>query len=127
MYLNLYLMIHFYVSLRYGAIFTDEHILAGRKYLSDLQALLNVNHLTIIKFLKLMRPCDDYFESCWWDGVKKNCSELFKFSYTYAGVCCSFNYLLQDDIQTGRYNYICLPTQIEFVSLAYSFVLNRIS
>ncbi|XP_029159943.1 sodium channel protein Nach-like [Nylanderia fulva] len=88
--------------LKYGVLFTNNHITAGRRYLNDLQALLNANDLTIVKFLQLMRPCEDFFESCWWEGVETNCSELFKFSYTFSGVCCSFNYLLQDDIRTGR-------------------------
>ncbi|XP_029659471.1 sodium channel protein Nach-like [Formica exsecta] len=88
--------------LKYGPSFANEHVASGRKYLKDLQALLKINHMTLLNFLKLLRPCEDLFEYCWWDGNAKNCSELFKISYTHSGICCSFNYILEDDIQIGR-------------------------
>ncbi|KAM0730353.1 Sodium channel protein Nach [Formica fusca] len=88
--------------LKHGPSFANEHVASGRKYLKDLQVLLKINHITLLNFLKLLRPCEDLFEYCSWDDDAKNCSELFKLSYTHSGICCSFNYLLEDDIQTGR-------------------------
>ncbi|CAL1676265.1 unnamed protein product [Lasius platythorax] len=88
--------------LRYGPTFANEHIRGGKEYLNDLQALLKINNISLLDFLKLLRSCEDLFESCWWEGIEKNCRELFKFSYTSFGVCCSFNYILEDDIRTGR-------------------------
>ncbi|XP_070161262.1 sodium channel protein Nach isoform X3 [Polyergus mexicanus] len=90
--------------LKYGPSFANEHVANGRKYLKDLQALLKINDITLLNFLKLLRPCEDLFEYCRWDGDAKNCSELFKLSYTHSGICCSFNYLLEDEIQIGRVN-----------------------
>lgn len=49
-----------------------------------------------------MRPCEDLFEICLWEGDETNCNELFKLSYAYSGLCCSFNYLLEDDIRTDK-------------------------
>ncbi|KAL6444126.1 hypothetical protein ACFW04_001813 [Cataglyphis niger] len=88
--------------LKYGPSFAKEHVFNGRRYLKNLQALLKINNITLLNFLKLLLSCEDLFESCWWDGAAKNCSELFKLSYTNSGICCSFNYLLENDIQTGR-------------------------
>ncbi|XP_011261833.1 sodium channel protein Nach isoform X2 [Camponotus floridanus] len=88
--------------LKYGPSFANEHVLGNRKYINDLDALLKINRLTLINFLELMRPCEDLFEICWWDGDEKNCTELFKLSYAYSGLCCSFNYVLEDDIRTDK-------------------------
>lgn len=68
--------------------------------MNDLKALLKINQMEMIDFLKRLRPCEDLFESCRWNGQPRNCSELFKISYTVTGVCCSFNYLLEDYILT---------------------------
>ncbi|RLU22997.1 hypothetical protein DMN91_005275 [Ooceraea biroi] len=88
--------------LRYGPSWANEHSPAGKDYVNNLEELLDINHMTFMDFLKFLRPCEDLFDSCSWNGETKNCSELFKVSYTFTGICCSFNYLLEDYIKTGR-------------------------
>ncbi|XP_025074186.1 sodium channel protein Nach-like [Pogonomyrmex barbatus] len=58
--------------------------------------------MTLIEFVKALRPCEDLFEICMWDDVVQDCNQLFKMSYTFAGICCSFNYVLEDYIESGR-------------------------
>ncbi|XP_072753329.1 sodium channel protein Nach [Anoplolepis gracilipes] len=88
--------------LKYAPAFANLNVPAGRKYIKNLEALLKINRLSLIDFLKLLRSCEDLFELCTWEGNKKDCNKLFKLSFTQSGVCCSFNYLLEDDIRTDR-------------------------
>lgn len=89
------------ISLRYGPAFANENAPGGKAHVKQLKLLLNTNNMTLIDLIKALRPCEDLFESCAWNELNINCSELFKVSYTIAGVCCSFNYLLEDYI-SGR-------------------------
>lgn len=66
--------------------------------MEKLKMLLEYNDITLLELVKLLRPCEDLIESCWWDGVKVNCSELFKVSRASQGICCSFNYQLENYI-----------------------------
>ncbi|XP_036140942.1 sodium channel protein Nach-like [Monomorium pharaonis] len=86
---------------RYGPAMANENNPGGRSHLNELKLLLKTNNMTLLDFLKALRPCEDLFETCFWEGTEKNCSELFKVSYTYTGVCCSFNYHLEEFIETG--------------------------
>lgn len=70
--------------------------------MKQLKLLLDTNNMTLTDLLIALRPCEDLFESCAWDGINANCSELFKVSYTFTGICCSFNYLLEDYIKSGE-------------------------
>ncbi|KYN01018.1 Sodium channel protein Nach [Cyphomyrmex costatus] len=97
---------------RYGPDFANEHVPGGKNYISDLKLLLKTNNLTLVNFIKALRPCEDIFESCTWEGVDKNCNELFKISYTFAGICCSFNYHLEESIETGRVTKNLLRTNL---------------
>ncbi|XP_066598548.1 sodium channel protein Nach-like isoform X2 [Prorops nasuta] len=64
--------------------------------INKMQRLLAVNNLTLQQFIPLIsRPCHRLFESCWFAKRKVNCSQIFHFSYSYKGLCCSFNYILE--------------------------------
>ncbi|XP_011862352.1 PREDICTED: sodium channel protein Nach-like [Vollenhovia emeryi] len=86
---------------RYGPAFANENAPGGKAHLKDLKSLLKLNNMSLIDLIIALRPCEDIFESCAWNDVNMNCSELFKVSYTFTGICCSFNYLLEDYIQNG--------------------------
>nr|XP_012229391.1 PREDICTED: sodium channel protein Nach-like [Linepithema humile] len=88
--------------LRYGPAFTNEHVPGGKAHINNLKALLKINHMSMVDFLKLLRPCEDLFDYCSWENISRNCSDLFKISYTFEGVCCSFNYHLEESVQSGR-------------------------
>jgi len=87
---------------RYGPAFANENAIGGKSHLDELKLLLKTNNMSLLDFVRALRPCEDLFESCMWDDISKNCSELFKISYTYTGICCSFNYLLEDYIKNDR-------------------------
>ncbi|XP_011161973.2 sodium channel protein Nach [Solenopsis invicta] len=87
---------------RYGPAFSNVDIPGGRDYSKDLKLLLKTNNMTLLNLVQALRPCEDLFETCMWDGTERNCSELFKVSYTFKGICCSFNYLLEECIAIGR-------------------------
>ncbi|XP_025157957.1 LOW QUALITY PROTEIN: sodium channel protein Nach [Harpegnathos saltator] len=92
--------------LRYGTAFASERVLGGKNHLNKLRTLLEVNNMTLLELLKFLRPCEDLIESCWWDGEKKNCSEIFRVSHASQGVCCSFNFLLEDYIANSNLGII---------------------
>lgn len=95
-------IITYKTSLRYGPAFANERVPGGKTHMNNLKALLKINHMSLMDFLKLLRPCEDLFDYCSWDNVPRNCSDIFKMSYTFSGICCSFNYLLEESLQTGR-------------------------
>ncbi|EFN86857.1 Sodium channel protein Nach [Harpegnathos saltator] len=92
--------------LKYGTAFASERVLGGKNHLNKLRTLLEVNNMTLLELLKFLRPCEDLIESCWWDGEKKNCSEIFRVSHASQGVCCSFNFLLEDYIANSNLGII---------------------
>lgn len=54
--------------------------------------------MSLLDTMRFLRPCEDMLEGCWFEGVQLDCRELFNESYTHSGICCSFNYLLEDYI-----------------------------
>ncbi|KAG7189338.1 hypothetical protein KM043_016991 [Ampulex compressa] len=54
--------------------------------------------MQLIDFIKMLRPCEDIVESCFWDGEKRDCADVIRMSHSTRGICCSFNYLLEDHI-----------------------------
>ncbi|XP_011685756.1 PREDICTED: sodium channel protein Nach [Wasmannia auropunctata] len=88
--------------IRYGPAFANENAPGGQSHVDEMKLLLETNNMTLIDLIKALRPCEDLFETCFWETHVRNCSELFKVSYTFTGICCSFNYLLEDFIKTGR-------------------------
>ncbi|KYQ54231.1 Sodium channel protein Nach [Trachymyrmex zeteki] len=112
---------------RYGPAFANENAPGGKDHIDNFNLLLKTNNLTLINFIKALRPCEDIFESCTWEDVDKNCSELFKVSYTFAGICCSFNYHLEESIKTGRATKVddLLRTPFYGPRTGLQIVLNR--
>lgn len=96
------IIIGYTISLRYGPAFANENAPGGKMHLEDLKLLLKTNNMTLIDLVKALRPCEDMFAACSWENSYRNCSELFKISYTFIGICCSFNYLLEDYIKNDR-------------------------
>ncbi|KZC09551.1 Sodium channel protein Nach [Dufourea novaeangliae] len=69
-----------------------------KKYdeIKELKALLDANQWTVSNFLKILKPCEDVTNSCWWSGERIDCDQSIKISHTSYGLCCSFNYLLEE-------------------------------
>ncbi|XP_011068504.1 PREDICTED: sodium channel protein Nach-like [Acromyrmex echinatior] len=113
--------------IRYGPAFANENAPGGRHHIDNFKLLLKTNNLSLIDFIKALRPCEDIFESCAWHNVDTNCSELFKISYTFAGICCSFNYYLEESIKTGRVRKAddFLTTSLYGPRTGLQIVLNR--
>ncbi|XP_071631096.1 sodium channel protein Nach [Temnothorax longispinosus] len=86
---------------RYGPAFANENAPGGKTHVDELKLLLKTNNMTLVDLVRALRPCEDIFDFCSWNDDEKDCSELFKVSYTFAGICCSFNYLLEDYIKNG--------------------------
>ncbi|KYN16896.1 Sodium channel protein Nach [Trachymyrmex cornetzi] len=112
---------------RYGPAFANENAPGGRDHIDNFKLLLKTNNLSLIDFIKALRPCEDIFESCAWQDVDTNCSKLFKVSYTFAGICCSFNYYLEESIKTGRATKVddLLTTPFYGPRTGLQIVLNR--
>lgn len=56
-------------------------------------------------FNKMGQSCNDLIEKCRWGGKFRNCTNMFKPSFTYEGHCCSFNfnYIKKDSKKTIFY------------------------
>ncbi|XP_032681728.1 sodium channel protein Nach-like isoform X2 [Odontomachus brunneus] len=100
--------------LKYGVAFSSERVPGGRNHLNNLRMLLEYNNITLLELVKLLRPCEDLVESCWWDGVKMNCSQIFKASHTSQGICCSFNFQLEHYISEKNWLY-----PVQYLRTAY--------
>ncbi|XP_015182906.1 PREDICTED: sodium channel protein Nach-like [Polistes dominula] len=81
--------------IKYGTDITTPHITRHPNRLNKYVELLKVNKWTLIDFLAAIKPCKDMIESCWWQGLQINCTDYIKQSYTYYGICCSYNYYLE--------------------------------
>ncbi|XP_012060814.1 PREDICTED: sodium channel protein Nach-like [Atta cephalotes] len=111
---------------RYGPAFANENAPGGKDHIDNFKLLLKTNNLSLTDFIKALRPCEDIFESCAWQDVDTNCSELFKVSYTFAGICCSFNYYLEESIKIGRATKVdLLTTPFYGPRTGLQIVLNR--
>ncbi|CAL7943296.1 unnamed protein product [Xylocopa violacea] len=86
------------ISSRYGHHITHPYASKSFSDMDKLKAFLNANKWTITNFLKILIPCEDIFESCWWSGERIDCSKSLKASDSSYGLCCSFNYNLADYI-----------------------------
>ncbi|XP_076753362.1 sodium channel protein Nach-like [Xylocopa sonorina] len=84
--------------LKYGHHITHPYATKSFNDMDKLKAFLNANKWTITNFLKILIPCEDIFESCWWTGERIDCSKSLKASDSSYGLCCSFNYHLADYI-----------------------------
>lgn len=45
---------------------------------------------------RLSPQCEEILEQCTWEGVERQCSELFQLRATQEGFCCTFNYVRSD-------------------------------
>ncbi|XP_026667594.1 sodium channel protein Nach-like [Ceratina calcarata] len=82
--------------LKYGHHITNPYAIKEFDDMDKFKALLHANKWTVSEFLKILLPCVDIFDSCSWRFERIDCSKSIKESYTSYGVCCSFNYLLED-------------------------------
>lgn len=49
------------------------------------------------KRMKQLSPhCKDLLLHCMWEGVERDCGELFQWRVTQEGFCCTFNYIRSD-------------------------------
>ncbi|XP_043503276.1 sodium channel protein Nach-like isoform X2 [Polistes fuscatus] len=81
--------------IKYGTDITTPEIARHPNRLKKYNALLKINQWTLTDFLGAIKPCYDMIESCWWHGQQINCTDSVKQSYTYHGICCSYNYYLE--------------------------------
>ncbi|XP_076281730.1 uncharacterized protein LOC143209657 isoform X1 [Lasioglossum baleicum] len=80
---------------RYGHFITYPYAMESYEE-DELAELLKANHWTIADFLKIVEPCEDIFEACWWSSEKIDCGKSLVLSHSSYGFCCSFNYLLEE-------------------------------
>ncbi|RZC33568.1 glutamate receptor 2, partial [Asbolus verrucosus] len=79
-----------FVGQLYDFDFKQESI----KNLLQFQKILDLAGLTIINLVKTLTiPCNELLNSCTWQRVRINCSEIFLMRLTYEGYCCVFNYI----------------------------------
>ncbi|KAI4494505.1 hypothetical protein M0802_008826 [Mischocyttarus mexicanus] len=81
--------------IKYGTDVTKRELAKHPIRLKKLNSFLKANQWTLSYFLKSLKPCEDMIESCFWHGLKINCTDSIKQSYTYYGICCSYNYYLE--------------------------------
>lgn len=74
------------------------------KEMDKLKTFLDANKWSTAEFAKNLINCEDIFESCWWSMERIDCAKSIKPSYTSYGLCCSFNYFLD--------NYVKSPKQV---------------
>ncbi|XP_015431279.1 PREDICTED: sodium channel protein Nach-like [Dufourea novaeangliae] len=88
-----------------------------KKYdeIKELKALLDANQWTVSNFLKILKPCEDVTNSCWWSGERIDCDQSIKISHTSYGLCCSFNYLLEEYV--GREKQVLVHHSMDFPGL----------
>ncbi|KAK2587764.1 hypothetical protein KPH14_003872 [Odynerus spinipes] len=77
-------------------------MLFNKEYLARLDLLLQENQWRLVDFLRLLKPCEDMIDSCWWHGKRINCTDHIKQTHAYNGICCSFNYYLEDVIKYNK-------------------------
>ncbi|XP_076381737.1 sodium channel protein Nach [Megalopta genalis] len=99
--------------LKYGHIITLPYATQSYDESYRLEELLAANYWTIADFLKILQPCDDMLESCWWSSERIDCKKSLLLSHSSYGLCCSFNYLLEDFV--GRDKNQPVPKPIRSV------------
>ncbi|KOX77990.1 Sodium channel protein Nach [Melipona quadrifasciata] len=82
--------------LTYGHIITAPYTTQKYKEMDKLKAFLDANKWSTAEFVKNLINCEDIFESCWWSMERIDCAKSIKPSYTSYGLCCSFNYFLEN-------------------------------
>ncbi|XP_076178172.1 sodium channel protein Nach isoform X2 [Ptiloglossa arizonensis] len=82
--------------LKYGHLITQPYAIRKYENMNELKAFLEANEWTVLDFLKILKPCEDTVDLCWWNSERIDCNEFVTISYTSYGLCCSFNYLLED-------------------------------
>ncbi|XP_012149447.2 sodium channel protein Nach-like [Megachile rotundata] len=100
--------------LKFGHQITLPYGLAIFNHTEKLELLLKTNKWTILDFLKMLHPCEDIYESCWWNNERVDCNKFIKFSHTSYGLCCSFNYVLEQYV--GRDQQVFYLTEIRTVA-----------
>lgn len=61
--------------------------------LREFDFVLKFAGLNMLQFYsRVIQQCDSLLMKCYWDGDAENCTKIFKQSTTFDGVCCSFNY-----------------------------------
>lgn len=63
--------------------------------LKVLQSVLERNDYSdvVLVMRKITQSCDELLVKCKWENREFNCMELFEYSFTVDGLCCSFNYV----------------------------------
>ncbi|XP_078039966.1 sodium channel protein Nach [Augochlora pura] len=99
--------------LKYGHFITLPYSTQHYDESDRLQELLDANYWTVAEFLKILEPCEDMLESCWWSSERIDCGKSMSLSHSSYGLCCSFNYLLEDFV--GRDKNQPVPRPIRSV------------
>ncbi|KOC70548.1 Sodium channel protein Nach [Habropoda laboriosa] len=84
--------------LQYGHHMTHPYSVKSFEHFDVLKEFLNVNKWTVPDFLKILTPCANMFESCWWSAERIDCNKYMEATHSAYGMCCSFNYRLAEYI-----------------------------
>ncbi|CAK9832291.1 Sodium channel protein Nach [Anthophora retusa] len=82
--------------LKYGHHIMNPYTEKNVEYFGKLETFLEANKWKIPDFLKILTPCEEMFESCWWSAERINCVKSMKTARSAYGLCCSFNYYLEE-------------------------------
>ncbi|CAK9817075.1 Sodium channel protein Nach [Anthophora plagiata] len=88
--------------LKYGHHIMNPYTVKNIEYLVKLESFLEANKWSMPDFLKILTPCEEIFESCWWSAERIDCAKSIKFARSVYGLCCSFNYYLEEYIRLGK-------------------------
>ncbi|XP_043525750.1 sodium channel protein Nach-like [Frieseomelitta varia] len=88
--------------LTYGHFITAPYTAQKFKEMDKLKAFLDANKWSTAEFVKNLINCEDIFESCWWSMERIDCAKSIKPSYTSYGLCCSFNYFLDNYVKSPK-------------------------
>ncbi|XP_033197227.2 sodium channel protein Nach isoform X1 [Bombus vancouverensis nearcticus] len=88
--------------LNYGHLITHPYMNKEFKQMDKLKEFLDANKWSVARFVKTLINCEDMFESCWWSTERIDCTKSIKHSYSSYGLCCSFNYLLENYVGSQK-------------------------
>ncbi|XP_060819350.1 sodium channel protein Nach-like isoform X4 [Bombus pascuorum] len=88
--------------LNYGHLITHPYVNKEFKQMDKLKEFLDANKWSVARFVKTLINCEDMFESCWWSTERIDCTKSIKHSYSSYGLCCSFNYLLENYVGSQK-------------------------
>ncbi|CAK9802740.1 Sodium channel protein Nach [Anthophora quadrimaculata] len=88
--------------LKYGHHIMNPYTEKNTEYFIKLESFLEANKWRISDFLKILTPCEEMFESCWWSTERIDCVKSMKVARSAYGLCCSFNYHLEEYIGLGK-------------------------